>query len=283
MKLFKSFCKKELIARRITLRNQKIGFSEKDLMIFKTCLLVLKLSLIVHEKKKIEGEVFFKFLEYQKATKKRIQLIGNMLKISSKTQNLEKFSVLRELKDFVGKCRKGNSLKNLFFNLTEQLISENKGIFMGSILNDVFSRKKEKVIIKLKLRYLKLPKMLQKFLWKTNYYQSMAVIKRFKILIPKYRIRQSQKLIRKLTGKKNISIPSPKNVSDDSKFIENFLLRKKIFNKCLIRRTILKNGLINGFFKSIINNIREDMRFCLDKLSRIAYNNFYIFNNKIKT
>lgn len=107
MKLFKSFCKKELIARRITLRNQKIGFSEKDLSIFKTCLLVLKLSLIVFEKRKIEGNLFFFYIEYQKATQKRIELIGNMLKISSKTQSLEKLSVLRKLKGFVTQSRKG--------------------------------------------------------------------------------------------------------------------------------------------------------------------------------
>ena len=109
MKLFKSFCKKELISRRVVLRNQKIGFSEKDLVIFKTSLLILKLSLIFHEHKINKGREFFKFLEYQGAIKKRLQLIGNMLQISTKKENLEKFSVLREFKIFLQKSRQGKA------------------------------------------------------------------------------------------------------------------------------------------------------------------------------
>ena len=107
MKLFKSFCKKELISRRVTLRNQKIGFSEKDLIIFKTCLLVLKMSIIVYQQRKQKGRNFFKFLKYQGALKTRIQFVGNVLRISTKKENLEKFSVIKELKGFVIQCRKG--------------------------------------------------------------------------------------------------------------------------------------------------------------------------------
>jgi hypothetical protein len=110
MKLFKSFCKKELISRRVVLRNQKIGFSEKDLVIFKTSLMILKLSLIVHDQKKQKAKIFFKFLEYQRAIKKRLQLIGNMLQISTKKENLEKFSVLREFKIFLKKSRQGKRI-----------------------------------------------------------------------------------------------------------------------------------------------------------------------------
>ena len=76
-------------------------------MIFKSCLLVVKLSLIVYKHKKEEGKNFLKLLEYQGALKKRIQLVGNVLRISSKKENLEKFSVIKELKEFVNKCRKG--------------------------------------------------------------------------------------------------------------------------------------------------------------------------------
>lgn len=118
MKLFKSFCKKELISRRVTLRNQKIGFSEKDLMIFKTCLLVLKMSIIVRHHKKQKGKVFFKFLAYQGALKKRMQLIGKMLRISTKKENLEKFSVIKELQGFVQKSRKGLNINIFLINRT---------------------------------------------------------------------------------------------------------------------------------------------------------------------
>jgi hypothetical protein len=123
MKLFKSFCKKELISRRVILRNQKIGFSEKDLVIFKTCLLILKLSLITHDQRKKKAKIFFKHLEYQKAIKKRIQLIGNMLNISTKKENLEKFSVLREFKRFLLQSRQGKSCNKRTANHGQQRIS----------------------------------------------------------------------------------------------------------------------------------------------------------------
>ena len=123
MKLFKSFCKKELISRRVVLRNQKIGFSEKDLVIFKTCLLILKLSLITHDQRKKKAKIFFKYLEYQKAIKKRIQLIGNMLNISTKKENLEKFSVLREFKRFLLQSRQGKRFNKRAANRRQQRIS----------------------------------------------------------------------------------------------------------------------------------------------------------------
>lgn len=107
MKLFKSFCKKELISRRVILRNQKIGFSEKDLFIFKTSLLTLKLSLISFDQRKSNGRELFRLLEYQGAIRRRIQLMGTLLKTCTKTENLEKLSVLRELKGFLLKSRKG--------------------------------------------------------------------------------------------------------------------------------------------------------------------------------
>lgn len=109
MKLFKSFCKKELISRRVILRNQKVGFSEKDLFIFKTSLLTLKLSLLAHDHRKRRARAFFKLLEFQGAIKRRMQLVGTVLKLSTKTENLEKFSVLRELRAFLAKSRKGES------------------------------------------------------------------------------------------------------------------------------------------------------------------------------
>lgn len=107
MKLFKSFCKKEFISRRITLRNQKIGFSEKDLSTFKTCLLVVRLSLLVVSRRLDQGKAFWKFLLYQRAIKRRLQLVGNMLKVSTKTEHLSKLLVLKNLRRFVEQCRKG--------------------------------------------------------------------------------------------------------------------------------------------------------------------------------
>ena len=102
--------------------------------------------------------------------------------------------------------------------------------------------------------------MLKLVLSKTKDFQKKAVLKRLKILIPKYKIRQSQRLIRRLTGKKGLLPPSPEK-EDNS--VENFLIRKKLFSQCFKKRKRLRNNLIGAFFKSIINNYKEKLRNCL--------------------
>lgn len=137
-------------------------------------------------------------------------------------------------------------------------------MLLESTLLDLFNQKKESVFIKFKIRYLKLPKMLKLVLSKTENFQKKAVLKRLKILIPKYKIRQSQKYIRRFTGQNDDHPPSPEK-EDNS--IENFLIRKKLFNQCHNKKEKLKNNLISAFFKSIINNYKERLRNCLFILS----------------
>ena len=106
--------------------------------------------------------------------------------------------------------------------------------------------------------------MITYLLSKTDDFQKKAVIKRLKILIPKYKIRQSQTYIRSLTGKQDLYSLSPEK-KDNS--MSNFIIRKKLLNRCHQKRDQLRNNLIGVFFKSIINNYKERLRNCLFILS----------------
>ena len=109
--------------------------------------------------------------------------------------------------------------------------------------------------------------MLSAVLAKSDFFRTKAATRRLKNLLPKYKIRESQKLIRRLTGKSQ-DPPSPEKSHPEEKSVENFLIRKKLLSKCSSKRARLRTNLINGFFKSIVGNVREDLRMCLDKLRR---------------
>lgn len=100
MKLFKSFCKKELINRGVTLRNQKIAFSKKDLITFKYFIFALKIKNIFKNNFYNCGKYMFKNCKKQLKIHQRILLIGNVFQTILKTQKLEKIKVLKELLNF---------------------------------------------------------------------------------------------------------------------------------------------------------------------------------------
>ena len=97
MKLFKSFCKKELINRGVVLRNQKIAYSKKDFETFKYFIFSLKLKIIFKGIFKNCGKLFFQNCNKRVKISQRIQLIGNIFKKLLKTQKLEKLNVIKVL------------------------------------------------------------------------------------------------------------------------------------------------------------------------------------------
>ena len=135
---------------------------------------------------------------------------------------------------------------------------------MESLLNSIFQKRRERVFQRLKIRFLKLHKMLWYVLCKTENFQKRAVLTRVKNLIPKYKIRESQKFIRRLTGRNEESMETP--VEKEDKSVENFLIRKNVFNKCFWRKRTLKSNFIRLFFKNMVGKIEFVKRICLGKL-----------------
>jgi hypothetical protein len=108
--------------------------------------------------------------------------------------------------------------------------------------------------------------MLNYFLSKTENFQKKAVFTRVKNLIPKYKIRESQKFIRRLTGRNDEEEKEVVVYSKEDKAVENFLIRKNVFNKCLSKKNHFKNNLMKSFLKMMVGKMKFTIRLCLERL-----------------
>lgn len=123
--------------------------------------------------------------------------------------------------------------------------------------------------MRLKVRFLKLPKMLGYFLSRTEEFQQMSAIKRLQNLLPKYRIRESQRFIQRFTGEAQESPRSGDSDAEDKALVENFFIRKQTLNQCSAKRAGFKESLLKTFLKLVAEKLQIKRRLCLLKLGEV--------------
>lgn len=108
--------------------------------------------------------------------------------------------------------------------------------------------------------------MLGHYLSKTDDFQKTAVVKRLQNLLPKYRIRESQKFIRRCMGGLDDSGEAPADDSKEDVWTENFLIRKNVLNRCGSDRSVFESKLLTTFFKRLIATVHLKQRNCFLRL-----------------
>lgn len=146
-------------------------------------------------------------------------------------------------------------------------------------LSKVLKKRQKKIFRRIKVRYVKVYKIISSMMLKSTSFKKFQVITKLKNLLPKYKIRNSIKIVNKMTSQELDQLQTPEELNHKKlklKF-ENYFIRKHIFG----RNKLLRMKNIESMRKSacilIFNNQEENLK----TVFYILYQNKKEFENNI--
>ena len=122
-------------------------------------------------------------------------------------------------------------------------------------------------MLRFKLRFIKLYSLIQHNLSKTDYYQKFFCFKRFKNLVPKFKIRESKKYIDSLMERNHSKqlFADREKVKPESN-INIFLRQRNLLNRCKLKKQKDKKNTIKNICMRMMNTYKDDLKISMNKL-----------------